>query len=223
MNMKLQALLFDFCGTITSNEPVHWQSIRAAFSSVKDIHNTELTDEELQSFIGLQYEDRFTHILAARGVDDAQLVQQLASLAKDHYNSTSNTPLVPGVESFIRSAHKEGLTLAVVSNAHTSTIQKTLQEYNLLSLFSSIVGNDSVQFPKPHPHPYEISCLNIGIQPEHCIAFEDSPTGLEAARLAGITTVGITTTFSSHDLHQSVKTVRNFSEVTVDDIRQLLH
>lgn len=220
--MELKALLFDFCGTITSNEPLHWQSIRAAFASVKDITNSELTDEELQSFVGLQYEDRFTHLLAARGIDDMNLVDTLVRQAKELYTSSSHTSLVPGVENFIRTAHSEGILLTVVSNAHTQSIKKTLEEYNLLPLFSSIVGNDSVQFPKPHPYPYEAACINLGVAPKECIAFEDSPIGLEAARLAGIQTIGITTTFSSHDLHHAVKTIRDFSQLDLQQVRHLL-
>ena len=46
---------------------------------------------------------------------------------------------------------------------------------------------------KPHPEPYLAAMRKLGLQPEDCIAFEDSPTGATAAVAAGVHTIGILT------------------------------
>ena len=46
---------------------------------------------------------------------------------------------------------------------------------------------------KPHPEPYLAAMRKLGLQPEDCVAFEDSPTGATAAVAAGVHTIGILT------------------------------
>ena len=44
---------------------------------------------------------------------------------------------------------------------------------------------------KPHPEPYLTAAEKLGVQPEHCLVFEDSETGFVSARAAGMTSVGV--------------------------------
>jgi beta-phosphoglucomutase-like phosphatase (HAD superfamily) len=57
--------------------------------------------------------------------------------------------------------------------------------------FDTIVAGDDVVKGKPHPESYLRAAQILGVDPTHCVAFEDSHTGLSAAEAAGTKAVGI--------------------------------
>ena len=58
-------------------------------------------------------------------------------------------------------------------------------------MFDAVVAGDDVAEPKPAPDVYLRACDLLGVEPSETIAFEDSPTGVAAARAAGLHVVGI--------------------------------
>ena len=58
-----------------------------------------------------------------------------------------------------------------------------------------LVAADDVERGKPHPDPYLAAAAGLGVPAEQVVVFEDSPTGAEAARVAGSTVVAVATTF----------------------------
>jgi sugar-phosphatase len=65
----------------------------------------------------------------------------------------------------------------------------------------ALITFDSVAAGKPAPDCYLEGARQLGLAPERCLAIEDAPLGLEAARAAGTTTVALTTTHSADELH----------------------
>ena len=58
-----------------------------------------------------------------------------------------------------------------------------------------LVAADDVERGKPHPDPYLAAAAGLGVPAEQVVVFEDSPTGAEAARVAGSTVVAVATSF----------------------------
>ncbi|MFE0192599.1 HAD-IA family hydrolase [Streptomyces sp. NPDC058989] len=77
-----------------------------------------------------------------------------------------------------------------------------------------VITMDDVSRHKPDPEPFLAAARRLGVDPAGCVAFEDSPAGLAAARAAGMTTVAVTTTHGAADLAADV-VVPNLSAVTV--------
>jgi sugar-phosphatase len=68
----------------------------------------------------------------------------------------------------------------------------------------ALVAFDSVEAGKPAPDCYLEGARLLGLPPERCLAIEDAPLGLEAARAAGAMTVGVTTTHSADELEADI-------------------
>jgi mannitol-1-/sugar-/sorbitol-6-phosphatase len=68
----------------------------------------------------------------------------------------------------------------------------------------ALVTFDDVAAGKPAPDCYLEGARRLGLPPERCIAIEDAPLGLQAARAAGATTVAVTTTHSAEELDADV-------------------
>ncbi|WP_367435178.1 HAD-IA family hydrolase [Streptomyces celluloflavus] len=76
-----------------------------------------------------------------------------------------------------------------------------------------VITVDDITRHKPDPQPYLVAAQRLGVDPARCIAFEDAPAGLTAARAAGMTTVAVATTHNASDLDADV-VVADLSAVT---------
>jgi beta-phosphoglucomutase len=83
---------------------------------------------------------------------------------------------------------------AVGSNAELENIDFILDRFDLRRYFQVVVNGYQVAHAKPAPDIYLKAAERLGLEPAHCIVFEDSPVGIAAARAAGMQVVGIETT-----------------------------
>ena len=109
---------------------------------------------------------------------------------------------VRGLAQFLQRYEK--VPKAIGSNAEPANINFVLDHFGLRRYFDVTVDGPQVNRPKPAPDIYLKAAELLGIKPANCIVFEDSPTGIEAGRAAGMRLVGVETTptrFQDVDLH----------------------
>lgn len=99
---------------------------------------------------------------------------------------------IPGVLEFL-ARHKD-IPKAIASNAEPRNIDFVLEQFGLRNYFPITVNGMEVARPKPFPDVFLEAARRLGVPPEHCIVFEDSPTGVTAAIAAGMRVVGVETT-----------------------------
>lgn len=111
---------------------------------------------------------------------------------------------IPGVEEFL-ALHRD-LPKAVASNAEPQNIDFVLDRFHLRPYFPVTVNGMQVLRPKPFPDVYLEAARLLNTAPADCIVFEDSPTGVEAARAAGMRVVGVETTPTTfHGIQLKIK------------------
>jgi HAD superfamily hydrolase (TIGR01509 family) len=81
--------------------------------------------------------------------------------------------------------------VAVASNTPARLLRGALACAGMDVYFEVVVGADDVPEPKPSPDVYLRACELLGAEPSRSIALEDSPTGVAAARAAGLFVIGI--------------------------------
>ena len=99
--------------------------------------------------------------------------------------------LVPGIRQFL--AATDGVPRAVASNAEPANIDFILDLADLRQYLPVTVDGHQVDRPKPWPDIYLRAAQLLRTSPKSCIIFEDSPTGISAARAAGGRVVGLAT------------------------------
>ena len=82
------------------------------------------------------------------------------------------------------------MPLGLASNTRREIVTDTLLRSGLSGCFDVIVTGDEAD-PKPAPGIYRDACRQLGINPERSVAVEDSPTGVRAAKAAGMTCIGV--------------------------------
>ena len=184
------ALIFDMDGVIVNSNPIHrqaWELYNRRFGveTTDDMHRRmygKRNDQIVRDYLGnhLSDADVFEH-----GAAKERLYRELAA---PHLASS----LVPGVREFLE-RHRD-LPKAVASNAEAENVKFVLESAELGSFFRVVVDGHQVSRPKPAPDVFLKAAELLGAAPRDCIVLEDSYSGVEAARAAGMRVVGLRTT-----------------------------
>jgi len=98
---------------------------------------------------------------------------------------------LPGVKTLIGSLKERGVPIAVASSSWLAWVDALLTGIGLRDAFDAVASATEVENPKPAPDLYLLAASRIGVASEQCIAIEDTPTGLNAARAAGMLAIQV--------------------------------
>ena len=101
--------------------------------------------------------------------------------------------------------------IALASNTRRSLVDVVLAQTPFERSFGAIATGDEVP-PKPAPDVYQLACERLGVDPRSAVAVEDSPTGVKAARAAGLACIGVPSD-SSHPLTEADHRVASLTEL----------
>jgi HAD superfamily hydrolase (TIGR01509 family) len=191
----LKALIFDMDGTLADSDPVHC----AAFAEMLSPHGITV-DEAF-------YRDRISGrsnsiIFSALFPDHPSTERDRMADEKEALFRRMATDLAPlaGLADLLDFAESRDLRLGVVTNAPRLNLAHMLQALGLEARFAVQVSGEDVARAKPDPLPYLKAMEQLRVTADEAIAFEDSPSGLRAAKTAGLFTFGILTGQSAEAL-----------------------
>jgi HAD superfamily hydrolase (TIGR01509 family) len=98
---------------------------------------------------------------------------------------------MPGAVALVERLAAAGLPLAVASNAPQAIVPAVLARVGLRDRFAHVVCAGGALRSKPAPDVYSEACRRLGAAPAASVALEDSPTGVQAARAAGLATIAV--------------------------------
>ena len=106
---------------------------------------------------------------------------------KEHYYRES-IPLVEPMHEVIALVreHHGKKPMAVASGGHRDLVVRTLGALGIGELFDAVVTSEDYERGKPAPDPFLKAAERLRIEPALCLVFEDTATGAEAARAAGM-------------------------------------
>lgn len=173
-----KGLLFDFDGTLFDTKELNYKAYQLAYYDL----GIEITPEMFAKTDGLSVYD----FNRAMGVECN--IERLRELKAKYYQqfvlwAKPNEYLLKLVKKYYR-GNNNGIQTALVTTARFTNIRSLLEEYDLM--FDSLVTQEDVVRHKPAPDCYELALERMGLNPEECLAFEDSRAGFVAARQAGI-------------------------------------
>jgi HAD superfamily hydrolase (TIGR01509 family) len=187
----MQALVFDFNGTISDDEPV---LIRVYQELFEEIGRPITADEYLTELAGHTDPEMFTRWL---GVADPALMEErirrYQALVADGSTVDDET------RAAVRYAAERG-PVGLVTSAYRSEVDPVLDVTGLRAAFTAVVSLDDVTNGKPHPEPYLRIAELLGVPPADLIVFEDTEAGVESAKTAGAYVVALTRTLGADRL-----------------------
>lgn len=132
----------------------------------------------------------------------AAQARDLSRRKHEYYVRLSGTapPAIPGALAFVDELYRRGVPVGVATSARRADATRLLGVLGLLSRFGVIVTAEDVARGKPDPEVYLLAAHGLAVSPVHCLVFEDSTVGVEAARRAGMRVIGVTTAHTETEL-----------------------
>jgi len=210
---ELKAVLFDMDGTLVDTEGMWWQACVAVAAEL----DLELTEADAGHVLGRMVEDVAGYL--ARRAPSPPGVERIGVRLTEAFAgwiSGGVTPL-PGAIRLLDELREEGVPAALVSASPRLIVEMVLRTVGAERFALVVAAEDTVR-GKPLPDPYLRAASVLGLDPADCVAVEDSPTGLAAARAAGCLVVSV----SGGPAPEDVLTVDGLEKVGVPLLRLLV-
>lgn len=182
------AVVFDNDGLLLDTESVWTRAERDLFER----YGLDFTPHHKRELVGSSAE-------IAGGILERRLGQpgRAAELIEE-LNALVIAELEHGVEAMVGAREllhrlkERGTPIGVVSNSPIRFVARSLEIVGFHDRFDVVLSAHEVSAPKPSPEPYLEACRRLGVEPGPAVvALEDSPTGVAAARAAGLTVIGV--------------------------------
>ncbi len=179
------AVIFDMDGTLLDTEAV----FRTIVFDVCGGLGYEMTDAVHLGMVGSSHEVTNALLVEAYGVSFpyALFDEQCRTIMRSRLEEA--VPVKRGALEILDELRGRGIPAAVATSSKSHHAIPHLERAGLLGHFETIVTRDDVTHPKPHPEPYLTAARRLGIEPDRCLAIEDSHAGVRAAHAAGMQTV----------------------------------
>lgn len=174
-----EALLFDCDGTLVDTLGLY----RICWRQVFGRHGFDMSDGWFDTWAGHSMKP---FVSAALPQADDAMIARVAQEGVDLF--LESTHLLEPLEHVVAIArrHHGRIPLAVVSGGPRSAVVASLDAVGITDLFDAIVTVNDVEHGKPAPDGYLRAIELLGVRAEACIAYEDTASGMESARGAGI-------------------------------------
>lgn len=182
--MTQSAVLFDLDGVLVDACRWHYEALNRA---LKEVVNYTISEEDhISTYNGLPTVAKLKileekHIVRS---DDffkiSELKQAYTILVIEEFCTTSLSKII--LMEFLKG---EGYKIGCVTNSIRKTAKLMLEKAGVWRYLDVVLSNEDSTFNKPHPEPYIKALVLLNSLPEDSTIVEDSPKGLEAARLTG--------------------------------------
>jgi beta-phosphoglucomutase family hydrolase len=182
------AVLWDMDGTLVDSEEFHWLSWRDTMAQ----EGVPVTREQFLATFGQRNDSILPQWLGQDATQER--IQRIGDAKEALYRKLVRQrglqPL-PGAQEWVARLHREGWRQAIASSAPRANVEVVLEVTGLGSYFQAIVSAEDVTAGKPDPQVFQKAAKRLGIPPARCIVVEDAAAGVEAARRAGMRSIGV--------------------------------
>jgi len=182
--------LFDLDGVIVDTAKYHY----LAWKRLADELGFEFTEEHNEKLKGVSRMRSLEILLEIGGLSSTD-VEKLAMAEKknnwyvEYIKIMDKSEILKGAREYLLKLRKEGIKIALGSASKNAPM--ILQNLEITELFDAIIDGNKVSKAKPDPEVFLLGAKELGLEPADCIVYEDAEAGIEAARRAGMGTIGI--------------------------------
>ncbi len=179
--MKIEAVLFDFDGTLLNSNRLINESHRHVLDQ---FFPGRFTEETVRAFNGPSLKEVYERLDPE---NSERLIQSYVDFNWQHHDDY--VELFPNVVPSLARLKNAGKKLAVVSTKRRKTLEKGLNLFQLSDFFDVIFSGDEFTFPKPDPQSLEAAVASLKVARSSTIMVGDNWQDIEAANRANVTSV----------------------------------
>ncbi len=208
-------------GVIVDTNPHH----RIAWREYYHRNGKTLSDADFVEHVSGKHNNAILgHLFAEKALtpDEAKrLAHEKEALFRELYHPDISP--VAGLIPFLQALKAANIRTAVATSAPVENLDFVMDALNIRSYFDVLLNESMVSHPKPDPEIYQKAMTLLDVDPADSIIFEDSMTGIQAAKASGALVIGMATTQSPDELRPFVDDVaHDFMEITLDRLTQLV-
>jgi sugar-phosphatase len=210
----LTTVIFDMDGLLIDSEPLWRESMKEVFATV----GVEISVEQAAFTTGLrtpEVVEYWHNVFKWNGKSKEQVTAEILDdvIARITKNGKAMEGLGYILDFFLKRDFKTGLA----SSSPMRLIDAVVDYLGLQKTFHAISSAEFESHGKPHPAVYLACAAKLKSHPLECIAFEDSITGMVAAKAARMKTVVIPEEGKKTDLRFSLADIKLDSLLEFND------
>lgn len=212
--MLIKAVIFDMDGTIISSHGI-WDEIVASF----------VGKDNIDLFIKLRNNDPGNGIEKTCNVlktafNYSGTFEEITQLYQDRaqdFFARSAIDFIPGFQEFHEHLRTQNILTGLATDAPNYALDVLKPKLALRSFFGDHIYNSCmVSTFKPNPAVFQQTIDQLNIEPEHCVVFEDSLQGVEAAKNLGLFCVGIIRQNNAAELGRADLTIKDYNGLSLE-------
>ncbi len=179
-----RAVIFDMDGVLVDSEPAFFEAVNEVLKPTAK----QIGWEQYQQLLGTSISTTWLGVLEMLGLDTEGMQQDV-----DRFGDTllevlrRPRPLLPGVANLIEELQRRNVPIGLASSSRKEWVEALLGASDLpLESFDALAWRHLVEKSKPAPDLYLKAAELLEIDPKRCLAIEDTPPGIEAAKAAGM-------------------------------------
>ncbi len=210
----MKAVIFDMDGVLVDTNPHH----RTAWREFYQRYDKTLSDSDFVQYVsGKHNRDIVAYLFAGQTLTPDE-VDQLSHEKEALFRTLYRPDIRPvdGLVDLLKSLKAAGIRTAVATSAPVENVDFVMEALELRAFFDALLDESMVSQPKPNPEIYQKAMAALGVEPADSVIFEDSMTGIQAAKASGAYVVGVATTQTPDELRPFVDDViTNFTETNL--------
>lgn len=185
--MRIDAVIFDFDGTVVDSEPNYYEADRLLMAE----YGIHFTFDMKKEFIGGGNKKMMEEL--NRRYNLSVTVEDMVKQKNRLYLNIAlkNTPIYPEMLQFIKMLVREGIPIALASGTSSSVLNRLVYHLGLNQYFDAVISSDEIGKSKPEPDIFLEAAKKIHSAPKNCLVVEDSAFGIEAGLRAGMQVMAI--------------------------------
>jgi beta-phosphoglucomutase-like phosphatase (HAD superfamily) len=207
-----KAFIFDLDGVLADTEPLRYLTYRQIF---KETFQVDLPKKMPIDLIGQTEQKNFQHFLdmflLSGDIDKLKQrrIPLLLKVIQDHVTATSC------LYTLLDKLSVAGIQTSLATNSGRTYTQQILKKLKLEEQFFTVATGEDVENPKPAADIYIKVADTMDISPSQCVVVEDSPKGIHAAKMAGMTCIAITTSLPKIKLLEADLIIDSLEQIGV--------
>jgi len=215
-----KAVIFDMDGVICHTNPFHSMAFKKFFAK-RDMYPTE-EEFELHMY-GKSNSYIMSHFFGRKivGEELLELENEKEGLFREIYKDKIDP--ISGFQDFFHQLKVNEFLTGVATSAPFANLEMIAGKLSLINRMESILASEDVTKHKPDPEVYLKSAFNLQVEPDLCVVFEDSFSGVTAAKNAGMKVVGVLSSHSKSELPLCDLYIDDFREMDADKVLALIY
>ena len=186
----IKGLIFDLDGVIVNTEKNHF----LAWKQIASELGVFFSEKENELLKGISRRDSLNVILKLAKISLSEtkinsLLNKKNELYRSSVSNLNKSDILDGVEDLLVKSKNQNISLAIGSSSKNALF--ILDKLRLTNYFNVIVDGNMVTKQKPSPEVFEKASNYMNLSPKECIVFEDSASGVKAAKEGGFKVVGV--------------------------------